>query len=1164
MTRPAPLGDQADRDRATLDLDHPCAVVAAAGTGKTETLARRVAAAIADGRVTMPQVAAITFTRKAAGELQQRLRSRLSRAATDEPDLDRRRRLLRAIHEVELAAISTIHAFAEGLLRSEPFAAGVDPAFRVLEESEARRLREEVWDRFEAGPGARLLQRATAFQIHELRRSPNKTGGPLLLARTPWRIDDLREAATRSVSPLIEVDLHRPSPPEAALTPLRATAEHLRDDADDILDTTDGFAKETDKLISGLRAARATFHGAATNPDPSAALASFLSANVPGSISENARPPGAKGNWKDLGLLEETRDRTRDLFESWRSAVTDLAPTAAAALDAEPWRLLAEILDGYRAAWRQTLDDHAVLDFDGLLQRALHLAKSSDAAARLRERFRLVLVDECQDVDPAQLRLALALTGTFDEHDHWHPDGGRLLFVGDPKQSIFAFRGADLDLYDDAVTSVTADKPEAHLTSCFRCRPAICRAVNAAFAPDMTGAEHQADYVPLEATRPDAGPALIGLQIPPTEKKRTATAARTSEAVAVAAFLRQLADGALPWPVEVEDRHAGGGSTRPARLGDVLILLRAYGASRADALSQVQTYERALEKAGVAHVTIDGKEFFGRAEVAWAHALLRALDEPDDAVALAATLRGPAAAVPDRALLEWRLAGGRLHLDAPPPPELPADHPVAEAFERLRTLRPLARDRARSLRARVEATLFASGLPEVLATEGDGETRLANLLKVAELASTAQAEGTTTLRGFVRFLADRMEGRTEERELPLLDPESTDAVRIMTVHKAKGLDSPIVILAGWSGAADRTSREVLLRRGPTWTLRAGPLRPPGWDAAEDDHRAREAAQETRIGYVAATRARDWLITTVPPDEDQPAGAFASLRRVFRPATPGEDLATPDRPCDDLEVLRWAVTDQLAQPVRTPAAQAAELWTLDRWQTWISAAEAAGSSGPTFPRAKADAATLTGIPEIDVEIAVPPPGLATRPIPRDHRTGRRGELVHRLFERIDLQRLNDLDDPIEAARRLAATRRKMAETLVRAQGWEADEADHLLDLLVRLLATEPVRRAGGANTARHEVRFTWRQDPAGNSQQLIEGAIDLAYRSAPLAWHVVDIKTARSSLPARAGWVAQVRAYAAAAWVVTASSPAVSASVSTVAAAEQQHPSTNSTNEPKGV
>jgi ATP-dependent helicase/nuclease subunit A len=525
-----------------------------------------------------------------------------------------------------------------------------------------------------------------------------------------------------------------------------------------------------------------------------------------------------------------------------------------------------------------------VLDFLDLLLKARDLVKSDETVRRgFQTRFTHIFVDEFQDTDPLQAEILLLLASADPAQTDWRrvtPVPGRLFIVGDPKQSIYRFRRADVGIYRD----VCARLEECGgrfllLTTSFRSVPGIQACVNAAFTPVMTGdaLTLQADYVALSPFRPATKrqPAVIALPVP------TPYGTRNVSAIAIEASLPDATGAFLDWLVheshwKVTERT--GDTPVPVAARHVCILFRRFISFGDDV---TMPYVRALEARGVKHVLVGGKTFHDREEVEALRAALAAIEWPDDELSVFATLRGPLFAIGDEELMAWTYRFKRrftlfVPRDAREVPEFQA---VVEALD---TLRALHRNRNRvSIADTIQQLLSATRAHVGLVLRPAGEQALANVLHVAELARQYEAAGGISFRGFVDELRLAAEGAAAA-EAPILE-EGSDGVRMMTVHKAKGLEFPVVILADLTCKLSRAEAGRWINPETNMcALKIGGWAPLDLLLHDAEEASRDKAESERLTYVAATRARDLLVVPTIGDGPYDGGWLDPLMSAIYP------------------------------------------------------------------------------------------------------------------------------------------------------------------------------------------------------------------------------------------------------------------------------------------
>ena len=921
-------GDDAARRRIRESLGESMVVEAAAGTGKTTELVARIVEVLARRDAAVDGILAVTFTEKAAGELKLRLREALERARQDAaappgapgagaqgggsdrqaeiavPDApagapgagaqdggseagapapqrraERARHLDEAIAHLEEAQVSTIHGFCADLLRERPVEAAVDPRFEVLDDPGAQRIFRQAFEEWlhgvlDAGPPPgvrRALRRRAAFRFED---APAADGGPAdRLRRAAWQLAEWRDFTK---------PWRRETFPRQAV--IDQVAAHLAEFAA----LTDRAAnRRGDRLFLATQPARAlerTIRAAdAVRPrrrDYDGLEAQLVELAANRDFTNPRRGAGAE--------YGEGVSRAHVLDQHGK--IVEVLQRFAKVADADLAARLQEELRDPIARYDRLKVEAGRLDFVDLLLKARDLIRDHDAVrADAQRRYARIFVDEFQDTDPLQAEILLLLASGDPNERDWRkvtPGVGKLFLVGDPKQSIYRFRRADVGVYREVTEQlVRRGVASVALSTSFRSVPAIQRLVNRAFAPLMDTAgdaggergESEADpprpgYVPLAPHREDAPsqPAVVALPVPSPYGFRGVVTGRAIEASlpdAVGAFVHWLVNES-GWTV-TEQRADGAGTGRvPVGARHVAVLFRRFDSWGADV---TRPYVESLEARGVRHLLVGGRSFHDREEVVALRAALAAVEWPDDELSVFATLRGPLFAVDDEALFAWRQRFGRLHPFRVPPEAAAGEGdgserflPIADGLELLARLH--RRRNVVSVARTVGELLEATRAHAAFVMQRAGEQVLANVLHVGEMARAWEAGGGLSFRGFV----EQLRGEAEERqagEAPILE-ESSDGVRIMTVHGAKGLEFPVVILG------DPTARLCRTAAGRFIDSASGlcAVRLAGWSPLDLlDHQQQEIDRDReegiRLAYVAATRARDLLV--VPAVGDAP-------------------------------------------------------------------------------------------------------------------------------------------------------------------------------------------------------------------------------------------------------------------------------------------------------
>ncbi len=854
MTRSRLLDTLTAEQRAAVVIQGvSVALSAGAGCGKTTVLTRRFLddlAARPAGRLT-----ALTFTEKAARELRGRVREACRARLEQGEDAAHWRAALRGL---EAAPIGTFHAFCGRLLRRFPIEAGVAPGFAILEESVAPSLRDgalarcvRVW-LAEQDPDLILL--AVDFGLSAVRGAiadliSGRSGGELdaWTQRDPAEVVALWQARWETQSrPSLLADLvHGVQPCLDLLGDHQPNHPVMRQRSDFLREHLPGLAGRTVALdlLDEIKA-NARVQGGGTK-------AHWPTAEV------------YEGVKSGLDSLRKAVERVKALLE-WDEDATLKA--------AEQGGRLARLAAGALAAYDREKRAAGLLDFDDLLLKTRDLLREMPGALAAEEHA--LLVDEFQDTDPIQGEILRRLAGA-------NLGGGRLFLVGDPKQSIYRFRGAQPRIFQD----FRVDFPEAgrrSLTENFRSIPAILDFVNALFAETFRD--------PGEALRPGPGmPArddhaaveFLWADEPPLEaaKKPSAHSRRLVEARGIARHLaRHLSEG---WKI----RDPRTGEARNAHGGDVALLFRS--------LTDVGPYEAALVAQGLDYHVVGGSAYFAQQEVIDLINLLSTIEDPTDALALAGALRSPFFCLSDDGLYWLATSGGgeladhlehRSRIEGMPGddrPKLDRAHALLTTWRGLKDRLPMA--------TLLERALDDSGYEAALLGEPLGPRKRANVRKLVRLARRFDLQGGFTLADFVARLRDDLK-RPPKEEQAASTEEDGQSVRLMSIHQAKGLEFPIVVLPDLDRKAPHERSAV------AFDPDLGPLMRPSRDDEPDGqapeslgwtiHRLSEARAEAdealRLFYVATTRARDALILSSgsPVDGRPQSAAMALLAERF--------------------------------------------------------------------------------------------------------------------------------------------------------------------------------------------------------------------------------------------------------------------------------------------
>ena len=1061
MSRPAFTPEQA---AAIADRSGSALLAANAGSGKTAVMVERfVEAVVADG-VAVGAILALTFTEKAAGELRERIRRRFVELGEHEHS-----------RTAEGAWVGTIHGFCARVLRAHPFAAGLDPRFTVLDEPATRRLQDAAWERAVERWAAEHRDAAVdllAAHAHDLR---DMVAGAYAELRS-------RGAA----APRLPLPDTAPAPAPAELTGACAAA------AAELAAAGDGVKVQSAR--AALEACRTLLDGPAPGGVPR-----------PTDLDAAALPSGAKA------LGTDACDAYRAALAAYRAACAGHHARAALAL-------IAPLLEGFAGACEELKAARAAVDFEDL-QLAVRdlLARDGGLRERWAQRFDLIMVDEFQDTNRLQLEVLEML------------ERGNLFAVGDEFQSIYGFRHADVTIFRERAAAL-GPAGVRRLRMNFRSRREVLDVLNGAFAPIFGDG-----FEPLLAGRPDGlgGDALrlfdpdrvdAPADAPPVELLVTAAKGwdesapgpalpgerphRRAEAALVAQRLREEVD-------------------RGRRPGEIAVLVRAAASLR--------LLEQALEERGLPTYVVGGRGYWSAEQVRDGLAYLSVLANPLDEAALYAVLASPFCGVGADALILTAQAGrGRgawqalraAFVDADGQEAWAAELPETEreALARLVPLLAAERVHAERLPAEVllERAVAATGYDVAVLARPGGERRLANLRKLMRLAREFERAEGRDLRAFLAYASTQDLVQAREGEAAM-EGDGLDAVRLMTIHRAKGLEFPVVCVADLGRLGPGGAPPLLLGRDGRIGLRVRPLGAPAavpalaWEDLDAARREAEDEEERRLLYVAMTRAREQLILSGSLDVEKPP----------RPRPGGAPLCwiaralVGDGPLQDTPALVERGWD--GRPARLRVAVSTPAAPLVRPDAPPAAPPAAGTSLPPAPAlgppvAPAGAALLPGLPRRlsysslnqyarcgyrwylqrvlglgDVE---PPPLPREGPEAGGLDPRVRGALVHALLEQIDFARPRRPDGDAVAA----------AAAAIGAEP-SPDEAADVARLVEAFAASDLCERLARARGVRREAPFAFALEPGGDGL-LVHGVVDVVAREADGTTLVVDYKSDR--------------------------------------------------------
>ena len=820
------LIDQPARDRIRDNLDRNVVVLAGAGAGKTFALVQRMVEVIRAGLEPVEHLAAITFTRKAAGEMRGRFYLALRAAAEETTVPEQKVRFRKALSRVDQCFIGTIHAFCGRLLRERPLDARLPPDFQEADERTEALHRRLAWDRFVQSRFSEQEPRLAELEAVGL-RTEDLYGfferrcqfSDLPLRPTPAREVDLTEDAATLVDFVRDARQWVPDP-------LREPPDRFQARLIYATNFVDHY---------GLRTSADRVH-----------LLSRFSVKSTGIVLRKWSPNEDHARLIRDDRFAAIRDRViQPALTAWRQSVY---PRAASLVD--------DAVEFYAEARRT----QGVVSFQDLLERAAQLLRQNpEVRASLGNRYRRLFIDEFQDTDPIQAEI-ISLLSSDTVDDDWRvcePRPGSLFLVGDEKQSIYRFRRADLDTFRFVTDRIEASGGERlSLTTSFRAAGKLCDWINTGFEPlfAQDDPRYQAEFAPLHAARePGQLDAHVYTMTSPAVPYHRRHEIASLEADRVARFIAACLAGKPPLPV-----------TRTFEPSDFLILSRTTGA--------LEVFARALEVHHVPFEVAGSGQLGQREEIGRVLELLDAIHVPDDPIPLVGYLRGPFVGAGDDDLYAFRKAGGVFHFRTKVPEDLPSPHRevFVAAFDRLRRYEYQLENAP--VAVALERILDDLGFIPFVACLEMGSSRAGNLVRLLAIFRRWEAE-SRHWGDCLAELRDLVQDPVYKVEEMTLESGGSNAVRLMNLHQAKGLEAPIVFLVdaydtshrqhGPEFHVDRTLDPPRLSLPVTRPLGEHVIEtvaePEGWeeDTAREQHFI--DAEEKRLIYVAATRAEDLLV-----------------------------------------------------------------------------------------------------------------------------------------------------------------------------------------------------------------------------------------------------------------------------------------------------------------
>ena len=1035
MTSPALPHDHDHRRQITEQLDKTLLVEAAAGTGKTTGMVDRMVSLLRNDQCRIETLSAVTFTRASAAELRSRFHSQLERAVRTAKGKEKQF-LAQGSEHVDRCFIGTIHAFCARILRERPIEAEVDLAFRELEPSEDLQMRQDAWSEYVA-------------DLFEKR-------SPLLEELPPLglEIGQLREAFTQFAD-FPDVDNWPAEKVTFDLSDIQHSIGQVQNYIQHMRELTP-FPEErgTDKLMDTFE--RLIRLERLRDLDQIPEFMDLVNQFKPTTHCTQKYWPDGQGR--------QERDR-------WKEFCDQVAGPLQTRWREMRYSAVMRILKQAVATYDRVRSDNAVLNYQDLLMKTAALLRNNPSIRQyFRRRITHLLVDEFQDTDPVQAEIMMYLTADDYSEQDWRkcrPVPGSLFVVGDPKQSIYRFRRADIVTYNK-VKEIICDSGgvTVPLTTNFRTVSPLVDWINSVFKSTfpVESDTYSPASVSMHTGRQQVHEGTLGgiqtLDIPEKIKPKERVA---YEASFIARFIRNAIDSGQTVPRSSKELEAGIPST--ALPSDFMIVTWEK--------KHLFDYAQALQKLKIPHSVTGASALSQVHELSLLLTCLKSLAEPENPVLLVAVIRGPLFGIPDDQLYAYKLAGGRFSFHATIPENLPSKvaSSLQNAFSKLKQ-HSLWLSRLPLVSA-IERIAYDLGLPMLALSRPGGHIQSGSMLKAFELLRSMQSD-FHSLEDLTIALETLIDRQTEVDGIPVR-PYDKPGVRVMNLHKVKGLQAPVVFLAGSTPLKEHPVKIHVDRSGNrvngylTISESLGKNRhastlaqPVNWHTLEKEERRFEQAEKNRLLYVAATRAGTQVVVTQRltsrPSSQPPAWDFFSPHLDTSPSL--HEVAPP--PLQSSETVEVASEDiQLARKAIS-----------NRWET---------SSKPSYSTVASKELTMRDSKR-----------------PRTSGNGEHGTewgtLIHLLLE--------------SAMRQPEADLTAFARNNLEQLGLSTTLTSKATATVSRVMEAAFWKRAQASDTCFVEIPFQHQLSPKptdSDTPTLVRGVIDLVFRE-QAGWVVVDYKT----------------------------------------------------------
>ena len=823
------LQDEYAREKIINDLDTNLLVEAGAGSGKTSSLVKRIIALITTGKYKISEIAAITFTKKAASELMERLLTELEKKYVNETDPDKSNNLLDAINNFDQCFTGTIHSFCSGILRERPVEAGVDPDFDEIDDSDEINLIAETWNEF-------------------VKKAKTENRPKTDIADRIGILPEELQETFQKLNNYPEVIIHTDKADKPSLEP--ALKEVLE------------VCRQAYNYIPGEEPSKGydAFQSAVRYVLKSTEIVNIYKEKHTIDIIkkfENS-PDVTLNRWNDKDIAKEFRDNV--LPDLANNILEPLMKNYREYLYPYFVDLFTEALQFYQ----DKRNSESILNYNDLLTLTSNMLRTNaEVREYFQDKYKTILVDEFQDTDPIQAEIIMYLTGKELDENDWSklsPKNGSLFVVGDPKQSIYRFRRADIDIYNAVKDIIKTTGGEVlELTSNFRSLPSIADYLNPVFEEKLftNNDKYQAPMAKIQTTRENEYEHGVKKLIVNSESKNKKEVVE-ADAEKIAKYIKHAVDGGIKL-ARNEDEISRGLTENP-EFSDFLIITM-----HKDSLEK---YAEALEKYGIPSTVTGNYSLSQYEEVRQLYKLLKLLNKPDDEIQLVSVLRGLFFGLSDNDLYKFKSSKGHFNIYSRIPDELEDSIRITfeNSFVRLRQYKKWIDDFPPS--SALEKIVQDLGILPFTSMGSLSKSRASNIYFLIEQIKQRESQEIYSLDKIIRHVGNLLDSGSDQRSS--LEAES-NSVRIMNLHKAKGLEAPVVFLAHpYKNTRHEPLQHINRRNGkPTGYFALAKKKgqfhhevfaqPTNWEKIQTEEQKFLDAEFDRLIYVAATRAKNLLI-----------------------------------------------------------------------------------------------------------------------------------------------------------------------------------------------------------------------------------------------------------------------------------------------------------------